>query len=295
MALAHTPYDGSRKPFTIGMSLLDPERWIEIDGHLGRYLDKKDALFAQDREAVFREEPDTRDAQAEVLAMLADHLVARFPETYRRSGSRIEIMPIERFVDLDDGEAPLLAASRLVQEDLCLMREGPGGYRLAAACLCFPSSWSLREKFGRTLDGLHDNVPGYAGGFGPRTNRIFASLKADLPVERMNWSIYADHDLHHPAPRPKPRNWLQGEDDIAAFVRVERQTLRRLPLSGDILFTIRIHVDPLEAFRGHPERRRLAAGLRDDLMRLDGAQLAYKGLSGARERLASALDRLADG
>ena len=34
-----------------------------------------------------------------------------------------------------------------------------------------------------------------------------------------------------------------------AFIRVERQTLRKLPVTGDILFTIRIHLDPMAALR----------------------------------------------
>jgi dimethylamine monooxygenase subunit A len=293
-AFAHTPYDGSHKPFTIGMSLLDPREWIEVDGHIGRYLAEKDELFATSRDVVFREETETRAAQGEVLAMLADFLPQRFPGTYRRDGSRIEIVPLGRSIDLDGGEPPLMTASRFVQEDLCLMRDGPGGYRLAAASLCFPSSWSLAEKFGATLDGLHGNVPGYAGGFGPRMNRIFSNLRTELPAQRLNWSLYADDELHHPASKARPRHWFDAEaGDFGAFVRVERQTLRRLPVSGDILFTIRIYVDPVDAFRRHPDGARLAAGLRDDILRLDEAQLTYKALLEGRDRVASALGEIA--
>ena len=31
----HTPYDGSAKPFTIGLKPLDPDEWIEVDALLG--------------------------------------------------------------------------------------------------------------------------------------------------------------------------------------------------------------------------------------------------------------------
>jgi hypothetical protein len=30
----HTPYDGSSKPFTIGLKPLDLNAWIEVDDHL---------------------------------------------------------------------------------------------------------------------------------------------------------------------------------------------------------------------------------------------------------------------
>ena len=291
-ALAHTPYDGSHKPFTIGMSLLDPNDWIEPDEHLARHLARKDELLAADRDVVFREEPETRAAQAEVLAMLAEFLPRRFPDVWRREGDRMAILPAGRSVDLADEEPPLLIASRLVQEDLCLMRDGPGGYRLAAASLCFPSSWSLTEKFGMTLDGLHGNVPGYADFLGGRMARIFANMKVEMPVKRLNWSIYTDDDLHHPQSKARPRSWFEG-DEFSAFVRVERQTLRRLPVSGDILFTIKIHVDPLEAFRRHPEGARLALSLRDDILGMNAGQLAYKALDRGRERLVRALEAIA--
>ena len=59
-----------------------------------------------------------------------------------------------------------------------LMRRGEDGWRLAAASLCFPSSWSLEEKFGRPLQDIHTPVPGF--GRGTRTadiiHRIFDNL-----------------------------------------------------------------------------------------------------------------------
>ncbi len=292
-AFAHTPYDGSHKPFTIGMSLLDPTDWIEPDEHLARHLARKDELFAADREIVFREEPETRGAQTEVLALLAEFLPARFPDIWRLGGSRMDILPAGRTIDLAGDEPPLLIASRLVQEDLCLMRDGPGGYRLAAASLCFPSSWSLTEKFGMTLDGLHDNVPGYPDFLAGRMARIFAHMKVEMPVKRLNWSIYTDDDLHHPQSKTRPRNWFEEEGEFSAFVRIERQTLRRLPVSGDILFTIKIHVDPLEALRAHPEGARLALSLRDDILSMNAGQLAYKALDRGRDRLVRALEAIA--
>ena len=76
----------------------------------------------------------------------------------------------------------------------------------------------------------------------------------------------------------------------SAFIRVERQTLRRLPNSGDILFTIRIYVDPLAALARHPEGRSLARSLRDQLVALDEPQAAYKALLAHRGRIVAALD-----
>ncbi len=293
MELAHTPYDGSRQPFSIGLKPLDLADWIEPDEHLAAHLDEKERLLAERRNVVFREEVETRTAQGEVLTLLANHLTTRFPDLYRRRDAAIDVVPAGRSVDLEDDLPPLLTASRLVQEDLCLMRASPAGYRLVAASLCFPSAWSLAEKFARPMSEIHKAVPHYAERLGPRVDRIFDNLKVDQPVWRLNWSIYADDDLHHPESKERPRDWFAGEGMPRAFIRIERQTLRRLPASGDILFTIKVHVDPFEAFRRHPDGARLAAGLKAQILSLDEAQLSYKALLSDRDRIVAALDAIA--
>ncbi|MBS7541161.1 heme-dependent oxidative N-demethylase family protein [Ancylobacter lacus] len=294
-ALRHTPYDGSRKPFSIALAPLDLAHWIETDTRLVPTLAERERLLAEKREVVFREEPGSRPAQAETLARLVAHLLESQPEVYRREDDAIRLVPADRLVRLDSGEPPLITAGRLVSDDLVIMSPGEGGYRLTAAVLCFPSAWSLADKFGKSLDGIHAAVPGYPDKMARVMNRIFENLKVEQPVWRVNWSIYPDDELHHPESKERPRDWFGEDGDLAtaAFVRVERQTLRRLPESGDILFTIRVHVDPFTAFRRHPEGAALAAGLREQILGLDPGQLAYKALTDHRDAVAGALARLA--
>lgn len=291
--LAHTPYDGSRKPFAVGLAPLDLATWIEVDGNLAAHLAEKHRLFGEDEAAVFRAEGDTIEAQAEVLALLLDHLAEHHGETHAVDGDTVRVLATgESYRVPEWSHAPLKLAALLVQEDLVLMRKGAGGYRLAAAALCFPSSWSLAEKFGQAMPAIHTNVPGFNDGrMGAIVARLFDNLTVETPVWRLNWSLYGDGELHHP--RGKSLEARVAEGSTALFVRVERQTLRRLPASGDILFTIRIHVDPFTAFSKHPDGARLAAGLRAQLLALDEAQLDYKGLVRERDRIAAALGELA--
>ena len=303
MPPTHTPYDGSSKPFTIGLKPLELKDWIEVDENLEAYLAEKARLYATIPELVFVEEPNTRNAQQEVLDLLGEHLAARYPETYRQADTGIELAgPVKREATFSD--APLVAASMLVQEDLILMRKDENGWRLAAGSLCFPSSWSLVEKFGHPLQDIHAPVPGF--GRGTRNadliTRMFDSLQGQ-GVIRWNWSLQANADLYHPLSndqrneraQKRPSKFAGDENFASAFIRVERQTLRKLPKSGDILFTIRIYLDPLAVLQRHPDRATLAASFAEQLSGLDIAQLDYKGLTADRDRLVERLGRMARG
>ncbi|RUM97587.1 DUF3445 domain-containing protein [Pseudaminobacter arsenicus] len=303
--LKHTPYDGSTKPFTIALKPLDPREWIELDDDLTTYLSEKDRLYATVPGKVFVAQEATVDAQRELLDLLVAHLLEHHPDTYRQEGTRIHIAGGSRSVEVDDTAAPLRVASLLVPEDLILMRRHEDGWRLDAGALCFPSSWSLEEKFGRTMQDIHIPVPAF--GPGTRTasiiDRVFDNLLVEQPVQRFNWSLQAGRELYMPFSQQqridratmRPSKF-SAEDDIAAqaFIRVERQTLRKLPRSGDIVFTIRIYLDPLSTLARHSEATRLASSFADQLDALDQAQLDYKGLAADRDRLAAILRKMQD-
>jgi dimethylamine monooxygenase subunit A len=278
----HTPYDGSSKPFTIGLKTLDPATWIEVDDNLEIYLAEKRRLYREETSNVLVAEQGTEAAQQEVLEMLVDHLATYFPT----------------LLNDDDGivGGALARAALLIQEDLVLMRHSPGGWRLVAASLCFPSAWNLHEKFGKLMHEIHQPVPGF--GEGTRNagliDRMFDNLRVEQPVIRWNWSMYGDARLYHPATDNKMKNRF-GDGPITGNVimRLERQTLRKLPKSGDILFTIRIHNNPLEVLETHADGPALARSIASQVANLTDAEIDYKGLVGERTRLLQRLETLA--
>ena len=290
----HTPYDGSSRLFQIGLKPLSLADWIDVDERLPAYLREKDRLFRDRPTEVFAAEPGTDGAQREVLALLADHLPVRLPQIYRRDGDAVRIAP-DTVVSLAD-DPPLLTAARLVQDDLVLMRRGESSWRLAAASLSFPSSWSLAEKFGRPIHEVHAPVPGFGGGTrnAELIARMFDNLRPETPVIRWNWSLYGDDRLFHPdVVGPQERRFGAGAQAEHVVLRSERQTLRRLPLSGDIVFTIKTAVDPLDALERHSRGPQIAAALIAQLEALTDQQLAYKGMTAERERVIARLRELA--
>jgi hypothetical protein len=279
--------DSLPKPFTIGIKPLDLDEWIDADAGLGSYLDEKARLWAAHRNEVFAAEADTGPAQAELLSLLAEYLPQRFPGLYRRTGNAIEVAG--RRVPLDGPEPPLALAGRLVQEDLVMMRRGAGHWRLAAASLSFPSAWQLVEKFGRPMHEVHGPVPGFSASTrnAQMIERMFDNLRPETGMIRWNWSLFGDGRLFHPDSHANGPRF--GEGATSAWFRLERQTFRKLPASGDIVFGIRIYLDPLAALVRLPEGPALAATLSEQLAALTDEQAEYKGLLAGRAGLQARL------
>ena len=289
----HTPYDGSSRPFSVGLRPIGEEVWLEPDSLLAEHLAEKERLIGAGLDVVFRAETETQTSQREVLQRISSNLRRFHARTHRFDIEGADVRVANRDLSLTDGE-PLLTAAQLIQEDLVIMRPGPEGYRLAAACLCFPSSWSLAEKFSQSMADIHKSVPGFNGTrIGRMVEKVFDNLRPEQLLCRFNWSVYPDEQLHHPEPRQlpvRPSEGLLGQ----LFLRVERQTLRRMPESGDILFTIKVHHDPLLALSQQENSRELADGLKRQLLELDEDQLDYKGLATSRQGLLTALEAFSD-
>ena len=278
----HTPYDGSSKLFQIGLKPLDPATWLNVDKHFGAYIAEKHRLYTEETANVLVSAPESTAAQQEVLELITDHLSqhVRHPSERRDEGIR--------------GSA-IATAGLLIQEDLVIMQKLGEDWCLTAASLCFPSAWNLHEKFMRPMQEIHGPVPG----FGPGTrnasliNRMFDNLRVEQPVIRWNWSLYGDNRLYHPASDNQMKNRFgEGRIDGRVFMRLERQTLRKLPKTGAILFTIRIYIDPLEVLATHADGKALAQAIADQLDALTAEELGYKGLVGEKQRLMERLREL---
>jgi hypothetical protein len=273
----------------MGIKALDLEQWIEIDDRFAAQLAERRRLLEGERDAVLGELPESRPAQRELLALLLDHLPERFPEHYRRVDRRIENRTTgERFALAASDDAPLELAGRLVQEDLCLMQRGEAGYRLVAAVLCFPAHWRLADKLGRPLQAIHEPVPGFADRLADPVDRFFANIQATRPVWRLNWSLVDAPTLFRPPEhRGNPRPISAEQAGRQLWLRVERQTLRRLPRSGDVVFGIHTYVDPLEAAIDSPQAAQaLAARIRE----MPDAMARYKSILPIRAPLLAWLE-----
>jgi hypothetical protein len=233
MTPRHRPWEDAAD-FQIGLKPIAPDDWLE--GGEADPAARKDALFASRRELVWAEADGSRPGQAEVLELVE---AALGPATVAR--------------DLP----PLYAAARRVPDDLCLMEKRDGQWRLTALSLSAGSFFTAEEVIGRSLAELHGPVTGFAERFLVRVQRIFEGLRPDLVLERRNWTVLNSNELHTPSAAPIRATIGEIEPSQAGqslHLRVERQTLRRLPRTGGALFTIRVWLAPLASLAADPDR-----------------------------------------
>jgi hypothetical protein len=293
----YAPYmTGDAGRLSMALVPLDPKDWIEPDEYLVSDLAEKERLLAERHREVFIALPEAAPGSKEVLELLVEHLPTHFPDLYAYQDDRLYNRAAQRTWDLArSGLHPLDLAGRLVQEDLCLMQVEPdsGHYRLVGASVCFPTRWRLAEKIGNAVGPIHAPVPGYEGQLRSTMDRFFARLKTERPVWRMNWSIVDDPALFLPRGHGRKEHDDAITPDNAGdklWVRMERQTLRRLPRSQDVLFTIRIYVHPLHPLAARPER---AAALAAAIRSLPAELQTYKSVRPFREAILAWLDRCA--
>ncbi|KAG6901880.1 hypothetical protein C0995_007004 [Termitomyces sp. Mi166 len=199
-------------------------------------------------------------------------------------------LPLNTQDGKDAAVRALEIAALLIQDDLALMVEGEDGrYYFQAGAICVAGFWRIQDKIGLPLDEIHNtgNVPHYKEKLQLSMERFFQRLAVDKPVTRNNyffqviknqtpesieeidpselaWAISShgpEDDFHGSHPAEQPMRPTATPANIR--LRSERQTLRRLPRSGAILFGIRTYITPIEKLAQEPGvAKRLASSMR---------------------------------
>jgi hypothetical protein len=169
-------------------------------------------------------------------------------------------------LDLDDDSTePLLQMSYLIEEDFMLLEEVGGTLRIRAASNAYSSSGRLVASVGHDVEWAHEPVPQLTHKLGGKINRVLGSIHAATPCERFNWQItpmatvFFPHDDPHAANAAAMREVLAElcRDPARAgeflWIRVERQTLMRLPHSNAVAFSLHTYSDPLSYLQSDVE------------------------------------------
>ncbi len=235
---------------------------------------EKRELLAAYPDRYYRTLPGSLPAQRELLERVVAHLLKDYPDRFVRSRSNLRSLDTGAEFDLSDqGIEPLLQLSQFIEEDFMLIEETEGGAIITAASNAYSSSGRLVASVGRAIDWAHVPVPGLSEMLGRRIDRIVGSVHAATPGERFNWQLTPMASIFFPRDDPHAANaaamhrildTLRGNPERAGdllWIRVERQTLSRLPDSRAVAFSLHTYSDPLASVQSDVESVRAILAL----------------------------------
>jgi hypothetical protein len=265
--IVYLPFESGPYRMAMALTTVTERTWFEIDDRYVDEMAERHRLLAEQHGDVFGALQISDAARAETLREIVANLTRHVPHWFARSDDALHNALTGETWNLAAPPCdPLELAGRLVQEDLCIIQQGDDGPIFTAAVLCFPSRWRLHEKLGKPLASVHGPVPHYAERLAAPVDRFMARVKPGHIASRLNWSVLDDPEMFQPGGKWRvQRNAAITPDNAgdALYLRVERQTLRRLPQSGAILFGIRVHSYPLaRAITTQAAASRLAEAVR---------------------------------
>jgi len=238
----------------LGTFKVDVANWLPLDAETGLTIELKKKLLATRRDEVAALRPGGEAAAEEAALLVSQWAGVELSST---------------------GINALVEASSLVADDLAVLQpvksaDGNEKLLLTAAVVCCPSRWTLAEKMGHDMLAVHAPVAKYAEHVGAAVDNYFQRITVEKPVWRSNWIIQDHPALFQPVIPPGPL--LENPQDL--WIRMERQTLRRLPETGGILFTIRGYQQSLPEYLSRSKD--IASNLRVLLERLPDDVAQYK-------------------
>jgi alpha-1,2-mannosyltransferase len=278
------------------------DEWIELDNHYLRFhADKAQRIASRGSNCIKTDPSDPRayDATLELLDELTAYLTERYPQMFKRTPHGLtNLLTSEDFDTRSDHltvngvkESPMSLSARLTQDDLAIMIEKPDGqYYLLAGAILLAGFWRLEDKFGMPLSEIHTSgdVPGFKEKLEKGMLNFFRRVKPEAPVLRNNYFIQVDDGLawsssigpeDSQAGTDATIGWGTAEKNKAIehhMFRSERQSLRRLPRSGGVVFTIRTYFHPVTEICEEPfVPGRLASAVRswgEDVARYKGRE-----------------------
>ncbi|PGH12036.1 hypothetical protein AJ79_04545 [Helicocarpus griseus UAMH5409] len=239
---------------TMALKKLDQENWLTIDKNYVEQHELRDELFQTGKNKVIKCLPEARYACEEVLQEVATYLCQRYPAVFEMGANSVKITKTDEVFRLRDPAnalEPLEVAARLAMEDFSILLKNEKGQNyVAATASLFPIGWCAMGRIGYTVSQMHGPVPLWHKEVEFSVNKFLARLTVDSPMERSSYFVqvtapdepmssilFQPVGLSHEDIEPQPENIL---------IRRERQTFRRLPKSGAIVFGVKTSLTPLQ-------------------------------------------------
>ncbi|WP_071796387.1 heme-dependent oxidative N-demethylase family protein [Natronohydrobacter thiooxidans] len=212
-----------------GVMPLPRADWLLVDDAYAPQMRERARLLDERPQEVVALLPEAAEAAGELLEEVLRDLPAHGFEVIGAQVKRPDGICVT-----PDPSRPLWTLGHLLQEDFCILQKQGSEHVLTGAVLCFPSSWTLREKLGRPLMRIHVPVASYDAGLGARVQRMFDLMRPEQPLWRANLLRYTNPALYQPRAEFAPKD-KSGDGE---YIRSERQCLLKLPRTGAVVFSI---------------------------------------------------------
>jgi hypothetical protein len=261
-------------------------------------VDEHYVAECKEREIVLNEDPSRCQvlphmmlAQWDTLELLMESLAEDYPERFSLEKDGERWTWTNRLLGIRDSfvfgrpetlpHPPFEYITRQAQGDFTLQDQRDDNLYMDGGMVTTQADWSLAFDLGMAFHEWHGPVPkAHEMGVFDRALKYLLRLAYGHPVRRLNWTMTINPRLD-----TSPENYSVWGPDRASVtpenvggkvhLRVELQTLFRLPRSNAILFGIRCYLANLEELsRVKKWRGRLHRVLRD----LDPELIDYKGL-----------------
>jgi hypothetical protein len=243
---------------TMSLTKLEPDWWLELENTYVARISQRKKLYAEHGEAVLQWLPGSELACKELMEMSLQFLCARYPQYFTLHADKrtFENRILGTKQDVS-AKHPLLVLLDNVPEDFAITLRNPetGYYHFRAGMICSALGWNVGTKIGMQLHQIHAPIPDYKEKMQFSMDRFFSKMPASKPIQRGSWGLEVDQPLYMPPgdPHEKYRDFQSPDLDLSRIhLRVDWQTLRRLPLSGGIVFNFKALFTPVTEFRDEP-------------------------------------------
>ncbi|KAF6818877.1 hypothetical protein CMUS01_11823 [Colletotrichum musicola] len=243
---------------TMSLTKMDTDFWIELESTYRERVAQRRDLYARHGGDVLDALPGSELACKELMEMVLQFLCARYPNQFELedNGKVLVNRILGTRTDLAQTK-PLVVLIENVPEDFGIMLRDPetGRYFLRAGIICSSVGWNLAEKVGQGLPGIHKEVPDYKEKMEFSMDRFFTKMPTSKPIQRGSWGLEKGQPLYLPVDDPGFAHRQVQDPDLTpvdVHLRVDWQTLRRLPLSGAVVFNFKALFTPLTEMANEP-------------------------------------------
>ncbi|KXJ89764.1 alpha-1,2-mannosyltransferase [Microdochium bolleyi] len=261
---------------TMSLTKLDTDWWLELESTYKSRIAQRQQLYRDHGPDVLQALPGSELACKELMEMVVQFLCARYPQYFSLHGAEGKtttttttttttlhnrILGTTTVLSSSDPDVeavePLHVLLNNVPEDFAMTLRDPetGYYHFRAGVICSSLGWNVATKIGLRLDEIHKIVPDYKEKMAFSMDRFFSKMPTSKPIQRGSWGLEVSEPLYLPPGHP---HLLLRQSQCPTLtpseinLRVDWQTLRRLPLSGSIVFNFKALFTPVTEFRDEP-------------------------------------------